>query len=100
MHRDVCLTNADSIVHWLTQYVRELEHIKEIIDSRDSNRLDELFETALEKRGLWLSGLSFPESLPRKDVPSVPSFSQMMFGERIANKLFKSDGKHSKKDDV
>ena len=41
----------------------------------------------------------FPESFSRKDVPSVPSFSQMMFGERIANKLFKSDGKQSKKDD-
>ena len=98
MHRDICLTNGDSIVHWLTQYVRQLEHIKELISSRDSNRLDELFETAFEKRGLWLSGLNFPESFPRKDVPSVPNFSQMLFGERIANKLFKAKGNQSKKD--
>jgi len=98
MHRDVCLTNGESIVHWLTQYVRQLEYIKELIASRDSVRLDELFNTALEKRELWLSGLSVPNSLPRTDVSAVPTFSQMMFGERISNKLFKVDGKQSKKD--
>ena len=99
MHRDICLTNADSILHWLTQYVGQLEYIKHLIDSRDSDKLDALFEGALEKRGLWMSGLSFPDPLPRTGVPSVPNFSQLLFGERIANKLFKTDGKQSKKDD-
>ncbi len=48
MWRDICLTNQPNISHALEAMISELQQIKEALDTRDFNRVRELFYAANE----------------------------------------------------
>lgn len=52
MYRDICLTNSESISHWLEEYIRTLSSLHQLILAHDKN-LAETFAHAQERRQQW-----------------------------------------------
>ena len=91
MHRDICITNRDYIGYWLDKLISELLFLKDtIVDKDASDDLRGLFAEALLNRDNWLSGV--PSLSGRTDYqrPNVPSLAGIMFGEKMAEKVFGS----------
>ena len=102
MHRDVCLTNKDGIIHWINEFIAELERVKGIIrQDEPSQPLYDLFETAFEEREKWLDGITTPWARADYERPKSLSFgrttAELMFGTRAARGLL-GDEDENKKD--
>ena len=102
MHRDVCLTNQDGIIHWINEFIAELERVKGIIrQDEPSQSLYDLFETAFEEREKWLDGITTPWARADYERPKSLSFgrtaAELMFGTRAARGLL-GDEDENKKD--
>ena len=102
MHRDVCLTNTDGIIHWINEFIMELERIKAIMrEDEPSQPLYDLFETAFEEREKWLDGIITPWARAEYERPKSLSFgratAELMFGTRAARGLL-GDDEDNKKD--
>jgi len=52
MHRDICLTNSETITRWLADYIAILSTLRERIAMRDPN-LSEVFAQAQKARNDW-----------------------------------------------
>ena len=52
MHRDICLTNSETITRWLADYIAILSTLRERIAMRDPN-LSEVFAQAQKARNAW-----------------------------------------------
>jgi prephenate dehydrogenase len=92
MHRDVCMTNRESITYWIGEMIRELERIKVIVSKDNNNQeLNDLFEKAFVEREKWLMGMPSLEDKMAADRPKPPGFTEMFFGEKISKKLFGPD---------
>lgn len=89
MHRDICLTNNDLLVHWLDTFIRELYEFRKKLQDSDSQALETVFKQALEARNRWLVGAVTPESVRASNakLPQLPSFSEgmgdMLMGSRL-----------------
>ena len=102
MHRDVCLTNKEGIIHWINEFIAELERVKGIIrQDEPSQPLYDLFETAFEEREKWLDGITTPWARADYERPKSLSFgrtaAELMFGTRAARGLL-GDEEENKKD--
>ena len=53
MTRDICLTNGDSIVRWIDEYVKELTRLRDLVANGDSE-LEKALTWAREQRETWL----------------------------------------------
>ena len=53
MWRDICLANRDALLREMRQYADELFAMYEALESRDADRLEEIFRQASEVRGDW-----------------------------------------------
>ncbi len=92
MHRDVCLTNQEGIIHWINEFIVELERIKGIMrEEEPAQPLYDLFETAFEEREKWLDGVITPWARADYERPKPLSFgrtaSTLMFGDRATRGL-------------
>ena len=104
MHRDVCLTNQEGIIHWINEFILELERIKGIMRQEEpSQPLYDLFETAFEEREKWLDGVITPWARADYERPKSLSFgratAEVMFGTKAAHGLLgdEEDNKKSRK---
>ena len=105
MHRDICLTNKDRIIHWVDEFILELNRIKDVMKKEDNEQeMNQVFENAFDEREKWLSGVISPwvRADYERPGPKLPSFSRnatsMFFGERITERFFgdtddRSEGK-------
>ena len=88
MHRDICLTNTESIVAWIDAAIRELYEIRKVLDSgatSDGEAVQRIFEQALDARALWLAEEveSPAHRRSRHDVPSMgEAMGEMFLGRR------------------
>ncbi|HID87409.1 MAG TPA: prephenate dehydrogenase [Anaerolineae bacterium] len=53
-YRDACLVNSENIVRWIDACSERLAELRETILARDSEKLGQVFETALMARQRWL----------------------------------------------
>ncbi len=53
MNRDICLTNQQNILHWMDEFIRELNQLHQLV-AGDSQELEEAFIQAKEARQRWL----------------------------------------------
>ncbi len=102
MHRDVCLTNQDGIIHWINEFIMELERIKGIMRQEEASQpLYDLFETAFEEREKWLGGVVTPWARADYERPKPLSFGRtaatLMFGSRATTGLLGEDEDDKKK---
>lgn len=58
MWQNICLTNTDSITHFLSEYISRLEDIKKALEEKDGDSLYRFFETACDYR----------DSIPNKSM--------------------------------
>ena len=80
LNRDMCLTNKDSLVHWIDEYVKELGEFKELIKSGNDADIVRVFDDFWEARdrlmqskvtarlrpwGVWLLEIEQPGALER-----------------------------------
>ncbi|MBI4298764.1 MAG: prephenate dehydrogenase/arogenate dehydrogenase family protein [Chloroflexi bacterium] len=85
MNRDICLTNADFLVRWVDEIIKELyEFRNNIKEGRES--LLSTFVQAWEARARWLAGVTREEA--KVELPTVgESFAGMLMGDRLARKV-------------
>ncbi|MCS7206890.1 MAG: prephenate dehydrogenase/arogenate dehydrogenase family protein [Dehalococcoidia bacterium] len=89
MHRDICLTNRDGIVHWLDEFIKGLYELRNLVkDSATApDALEKAFITAWQERAKWLAGVTPGQ----KEGPSLPTASDAMLslfvGERLAKRM-------------
>ena len=89
MHRDICVTNAVGISHWIDAFIEELQRVKGIIVREDNEKeLKEFFDGAWENRERWLHGAV----TAGQDVPSTQgmSFGQQMGEMFMGSKLMEA----------
>lgn len=56
MRRDICLTNQQSIIHWIDVFTKELEKIRDLLKQESAVEIQELFEKSRTARETWLAG--------------------------------------------
>ncbi|MDP2949817.1 MAG: prephenate dehydrogenase/arogenate dehydrogenase family protein [Chloroflexota bacterium] len=92
LSHDICLTNRDSVLHWLDRLVEELSRYRELLQQEQEEPLFESFAKAQLERDNYLTA---PPSRPER-YPEVPSGSDqllsLLVGERLVRR-FKDIGK-------
>ena len=54
MHRDICMTNQESISHWINETIRTLVDLRSAIQADQPEQLDTLFSQAKAARDAWI----------------------------------------------
>jgi len=86
MHRDICVTNVEPIVHWINEFLRELVDLRDSLqESHDSVELKLI--KAWEARARWLAGRDSGER-PGAELPKASdSMMNLMMGEKMAGRF-------------
>jgi len=81
-YRDACLVNSENIVRWIDACSERLAEFRETILARDSEKLGQVFETALMARQKWLKARAEGNWEGREPVelPTMGSFMGQLFG--------------------
>jgi len=89
LNRDMCLTNKDSLVHWIDEYVKELSEFKELIKSGNDADIVRVFDDIWEARDrLMQSKVTAPSASPPVEVPSTAeTMGGMVVGDRAAGRI-------------
>ncbi len=56
MHRDICLTNREALLHWLDAYLGEVARLRAVLADGDSGALEQALRQAKEARDDWQRG--------------------------------------------
>jgi prephenate dehydrogenase len=82
---DVCLTNRDNIVRWIDRMIAELHDWRDLVNTQDTEQLEELFDDILATRARWLgeidTGSPIEEALGNTDR----GLRQLLFGSRLGS---------------
>ncbi|EFO80527.1 prephenate dehydrogenase [Oscillochloris trichoides DG-6] len=71
MHRDICLTNAQAMSHWINTMIAFLVEARETITSGDAAAVEAMLRDAKEQRDTWLA--SRPNLRPGEDAFNRPN---------------------------
>ena len=86
MHRDICVTNRDQILYWADECIKQLYHMRNMIQNGDEELL-QLFISAWEARAKWMAGL-VGKDLSAEELPSASmSLSSMLLGDQLAKRI-------------
>lgn len=55
MHRDICLTNREAIIHWLNEVAGQLLEMRDLIAQDKAQALEGIFTHAKESRDAWMN---------------------------------------------
>ena len=85
---DICLTNKDSIVRRIDEFILELTRFKEMIDRADERELGNVFDQAWEARDRWMQDkITARGTDPVRDLPTTAeTMGGMIMGDRAAGK--------------
>lgn len=75
MAHDICLTNAESIVHWLDRYLATLRELRALIAEGRSEALFERLTRARLERDTFLAN---PIGLRKEPAPEIPSTGETL----------------------
>ena len=98
MNLDICVTNRDSIYHWLGEAIKELETYRELVgatsDPDGAERLGQAFAKAWESRETWLtryeSGQDDDDQQARSNLPSAGSMmGDLLLGTHLRERYEK-----------
>ena len=85
MHRDICVTNGDSIVHWLDESIKELYAIRNMVKD-DPEALERTLIEAWEARQRWLNG-ELRGDPPGAELPNTSdAIMGLLIGENLARR--------------
>lgn len=90
MHRDICVSNPESIVSWIDSFIRELYRIRQLMadsDDVDTQAILDLFINARDERGKWLAGQYGPSARQYNPHSELPTFAQSMGDMFVGRRL-------------
>jgi prephenate dehydrogenase len=84
MHKDICLTNRQSILYWVEEFTQQLSSLRDLV-KEGSEELEQAFANARGARAQWMAGGIAPRS------PALPKASErlldLFLGERLAQRV-------------
>jgi prephenate dehydrogenase len=84
MSHDICMTNADGVLHWLDRMIGELRRYRDMIMD-DHEALFNTFNAAQVQRDAFLSGADRPVRERRAEIPSASEqLTGVLFGGLMA----------------
>ena len=83
MHRDICVTNRESVVYWIDEFIKNLYSIRNMIQAEDDDGLEKLFVHCWEARARWMAG---SENLPTAS-PDIPSHGEGMMSMFVGGNM-------------
>lgn len=89
MSRDICLTNRESVVHWIDRFVQAMLHYRRLV-AEEPERLGQEFRASREARDRWLAikaGLVSDE--PKVEIPTASQAMQDIFLGRFGGRVLK-----------
>lgn len=89
LNRDTCLTNADGLVHWIDEFVKELSSFKELIKDGNDTDIVRAFDDIWEARDrLMQSKVTAPSANRAVEIPSTAeAMGSMVVGDRAAGRM-------------
>jgi prephenate dehydrogenase len=87
MNRDICLTNQESILRWIDEFIKEMYAFRGLVEEGDDS-LWKTFDAAWEARDRWLqSKVTTPAPFPQVDTPTTAeSMGSLVLGDRSAGR--------------
>lgn len=88
MHRDISLSNRESIVSWIDSFIRELYNLRNLInteDGTDASAVHKIFEHASKERARWMTGAITADRVPGP-ATEIPTFAESMTEMLIGRK--------------
>ena len=88
MHRDISLSNRESIVSWIDSFIRELYELRNLINTEeepDADAVHQVFQHASNERARWMAGnvSSGRAPGPAVEIPTfAESMSEMLMGRK------------------
>jgi len=98
MHRDICVTNQESIITWIDQFITHLYKFRNAVRD-DPDAVETTLISAWQARSRWLSGSkSVNQSVPA-DLPSAnDSMMGLLMGDRMSSRLRELNERFGKND--
>lgn len=97
MHRDIFLTNRDTVLYWLDQFAKTLQSLRDQIAEGDVEGLTRTLEHANEERTKWLERRVGDIDAGISEVPSMmESATALFFGDRVTQIAKKAMSKDKK----
>jgi len=96
MHRDICISNRDSILRWLDEYAAQLQQFRVLLaneDEEQSAKLLDYFNQARDARADWATAERTDGQLTQDTETELSKtaltgqFSQMLFGGLARRRL-------------
>lgn len=86
MHRDIAVTNRDSLVYWLDELIKDLHHLRGLVKD-DQAGLEQMLVEAWEARARWMLGREGDDKSPTDDLKSSDQFMGMLLGDTVARRF-------------
>lgn len=95
MHRDICITNREAVVRWMTTAIADMEDMRNLIAAGTEEADEELlnvFEAARDARASWATTERRSGDLVQDtdselaNVSMASQFNQMLFGSMLRRK--------------
>ena len=96
MHRDIAVTNKESVVHWLDEYIKDLHSLRNLVKD-DQDGLEKALVEAWEGRARWMLSIETDETLIGEGIKASDQFMGMILGDTVAQK-FKEMGDEGAQD--
>ena len=87
MHRDIAVTNRESLVYWLDEFIKDLHRLRGLVKD-DQEGLEQALVGAWESRARWMLGREGGENpLPGDDLKASNQLMGMFLGDQVAKKI-------------
>ncbi len=94
MHRDICLTNSQSIVSWIDSFIKELYEFRKILVAEphpDGEAVKGVFDQVFQARASWLAGEATARArMKTRGGEEMPGFAESMGEMFMGRKLLQA----------
>ena len=86
MHRDIAVTNRDTVVYWLDEFIKNLHSLRNLVKD-DQEGLEKALVDAWEGRARWVINRDDEEPMIGEVVNASDQFMGMILGDTVARKI-------------
>jgi prephenate dehydrogenase len=86
MHRDVAVTNRESLVYWLDEFIKDLHRLRGMVLD-DQAAFEQVLVEAWEARARWLIGREGDDGMGTEGLRSSDQFMGMLLGDTVAKRF-------------
>ncbi|MDE2803447.1 MAG: prephenate dehydrogenase [Chloroflexota bacterium] len=86
MHRDIAVTNKESLVYWLDECIKDLHRLRGMVKD-DQAGLEQALVDAWEARARWMLGREGDDATPTEGLKASDQFMGMLLGDTVAKRF-------------